>query len=129
MFIYVLKNFWEAREPPSESSWNRDLRNGRNGRNPPYGLSAKTTRKTLESWCVASGTEVTAICLRQGRNSLISMLHYQGLAFNDSEFIIYFHYYIFPEFCLHEPILLNQSVHIRFRAVLGLAPSKYHTYP
>lgn len=86
MFNYVLKNFWAAREPPSESSWNRYLRKWAQMTGiAPYGLSAKTTRKTLESWCVSCGMEVTTVCLRQGHDSLTSMRHYQGLAFSDEE--------------------------------------------
>jgi hypothetical protein len=51
----------------------------------PYGISAKTTRKTLESWCIVAGILESTVCLRQGHDSLTSMRHYQGLAFSDDE--------------------------------------------
>ncbi|MDP4228361.1 MAG: site-specific integrase, partial [Bacteroidota bacterium] len=51
----------------------------------PYGLSAKTTRKTLESWCIAAGMLESTVCLRQGHDNLTSMKHYQGLAFSADE--------------------------------------------
>lgn len=51
----------------------------------PYGLSAKTTRKTVESWMIKSGIIESTVCLRQGHDSLTSMRHYQGLAFSEEE--------------------------------------------
>jgi hypothetical protein len=51
----------------------------------PYGLSVKTTRKTLESWMIAAGIIESAVCLRQGHDSLTSMRHYQALVFSDDE--------------------------------------------
>jgi integrase len=86
MFGYILRDFWEARRPPSESSWNRDLRKWAEMAGiHPYGLSAKTTRKTIESWMIASGLNESRICLRSGHDNLTSMRHYQNLAFSDSE--------------------------------------------
>lgn len=86
MFAYLFREFCQAPRPPSESAWNKDLQRwaitaGLN----PFGMSAKTTRKTLESWCVASGVLESAVCIRQGHDSLTSMRHYQGLAFSDEE--------------------------------------------
>lgn len=86
MFSYLLKDFWEARKPPTESVWNRDLQRwARIAGICPYGLSAKTTRKSIESWQVAAGIPETSICLRAGHDSLTSMRHYQGLAFSETE--------------------------------------------
>jgi len=86
MFGYILCDFWEARRPPSESSWNRDLRKWASMAGiSPYGLSAKTTRKTIESWLVASGVNESRICLRSGHDNLTSMRHYINLSFSDSE--------------------------------------------
>jgi integrase len=86
MFKYIMKDFHEARRPPDESNWNRGLmRWAIKAGIHPYGISAKTTRKTIESWQVASGIEVTTICLRAGHDNLTSMRHYQGIAFNDEE--------------------------------------------
>lgn len=86
MFSYTFKAFTTGPRPASESAWNKDLQRwaitaGMN----PFGLSAKTTRKTIESWCIAAGVEVTTVCLRQGHDSLTSMRHYQGLAFTDDD--------------------------------------------
>ena len=86
MFSYLLKDFWQARRPPCESVWNRDLQRWSvKAGISPYGLSAKTTRKSIESWQVAAGIPETTICLRAGHDSLTSMRHYQGLAFSDDE--------------------------------------------
>lgn len=86
MFGYIMKDFREARRPPDESNWNRGLmRWATKAGIHPYGLSAKTTRKTIESWLVSAGVEVTTVCLRAGHDSLTSMRHYQGLSFNDTE--------------------------------------------
>lgn len=86
MFNYLLKDFWQVRKPPLESTWNKNLQRwaisaGIN----PYGLSVKSSRKTLESWLIASGAIESTVCLRQGHDSLTSMRHYQGLAFSDDE--------------------------------------------
>ena len=53
----------------------------------PYGLSVMTTRKTIESWCIASGVLESTVCLCQGHDSLTSMRHYQGLVFSEDELI------------------------------------------
>lgn len=86
MFELLLDDFFEERKPPAESNWNRDLRKWAEaaGLNP-YGLSAKTTRKTIESWMIKAHVLESSVCLRQGHDSLTSMRHYQGLAFSDDE--------------------------------------------
>lgn len=86
MFNYLLKDFWQARKPPLESTWNKDLQRWAisSGINP-YGLSAKSTRKTIESWMISAGVPESTVCLRQGHDSLTSMRHYQGLAFSEDE--------------------------------------------
>ena len=86
MFGYILKDFFENQKPPAEGNWNINLRNWAiKAGIHPYGLSAKTTRKTLESWCVKAGVLESSVCLRAGHDSITSMKHYQGLAFNDEE--------------------------------------------
>jgi len=86
MFSYLVKIFLESRRPPAETTWNKDLQRWaiKAGLNP-FGMSVKTTRKTIESWCIASGLMESAVCLRQGHDSLTSMRHYQGLAFTEEE--------------------------------------------
>jgi hypothetical protein len=50
-----------------------------------FGMSVKTSRKTIESWSIAAGIPESTVCLRQGHDSATSMHHYQGLAFSDDE--------------------------------------------
>ena len=88
MFSDLLRDFWQANRPPQETTWNKNLQRwavaaGIN----PYGLSVKTTRKTLESWMITAGIIESAVCLRQGHDSLTSMRHYQGLVFSDDELL------------------------------------------
>lgn len=86
MFSYLLRDFWQANSPPLEATWNKNLQRWAAAAGiKPYGLSVKTTRKTLESWMIAAGVLESAVCLRQGHDSLTSMRHYQGLAFSDDE--------------------------------------------
>jgi Phage integrase family. len=86
MFSYILNDFLEGKKPPLEATWNKNLQRWAVAADiNPYGLSVKTTRKTLESWCIASGILESSVCLRQGHDSLTSMRHYQGLAFTESE--------------------------------------------
>lgn len=86
MFSYILKDFFEGKKPPLETCWNKDLQRwAKKAGLAPYGISAKTTRKTIESWSVAAGLIESAVCLRQGHDSLTSMRHYQSLAFSDDE--------------------------------------------
>lgn len=86
MFGYIMKDFFGARKPPAESVWNRDLRKWAETADiNPYGISAKTTRKTIESWMIKAGVLESTVCLRQGHTDLVSLKHYQGRAFNDEE--------------------------------------------
>jgi hypothetical protein len=81
-----MDNFYADRKPPAESNWNTDLRAwAKLAGIAPYGLSAKTTRKTIESWLIKAEVNESAVCLRAGHDSVTSMKHYQGLAFNDIE--------------------------------------------
>lgn len=85
-FDYILKAFWAGRKPPLEATWNKNLQRwAKEAKINPYGLSVKTTRKTIESWSIAAGILESTVCLRQGHDSLTSMRHYQGLAFADDE--------------------------------------------
>ena len=86
MFHYTMKEFFNGRHPPVESNWNRGLRKWAEAAGiNPYGVSAKTTRKTIESWQIAAGVLESTVCLRAGHDSLTSMRHYQGLCFSDEE--------------------------------------------
>lgn len=85
-FNYLMKAFWNGRKPPLEATWNQNIQRWAKiaGLNP-YGMSVKTTRKTLESWQIAAGIPESTVCLRAGHDSVTSMQHYQGLAFSDDE--------------------------------------------
>lgn len=86
MFEVVLNAFWKAKKPPLEATWNKNLQRwAEDAGISPYGVSAKTTRKTIESWMIAGGIIESTTCLRQGHDSVTSMNHYQGLAFSDDE--------------------------------------------
>lgn len=86
MFNYILNDFWEGKKPPVERTWNTNLQRwAQNAGISPYGMSAKTTRKTIESWMIVGGIVESTCCLRQGHDSLTSMRHYQGLCFSDEE--------------------------------------------
>ena len=86
MFNLMMRMFFNGKKPPVESSWNRDLQRWsvKAGLNP-YGISCKTSRKSLESWLIAAGVQESTVCLRQGHTTLVSMLHYQNLAFSEDE--------------------------------------------
>ena len=85
-FSYFMKAFWNGEKPPLEATWNKNLQRWASlaGLNP-YGLSVKTTRKTIESWQIAAGIPESTVCLRAGHDSVTSMKHYQGLAFSEDE--------------------------------------------
>jgi len=86
MFNLMMKMFFTGKKPPVESSWNRDLQRWAKLSNlNPYGISGKTSRKTCESWQIVAGVPETTVCLRSGHTTLVSMLHYQNLAFSDDE--------------------------------------------
>lgn len=49
------------------------------------GIVPKMTRKTLESWMVASDVPIPVVCNRQGHDELTSLKHYQALPFTEDE--------------------------------------------
>lgn len=85
-FNYFMKAFWAGEKPPLEATWNQNMQRWaiKAGINP-FGMSVKTTRKTIESWQITAGVVESTVCLRQGHDSVTSMNHYQGLAFSESE--------------------------------------------
>lgn len=82
----ILPFFFKQTAPPTLVGWHKWVKRHavRTGFDPK-GFSAKTTRKTIESWMVVAGIPLNQICLWQGHDSLTSMRHYQGLAFTDAE--------------------------------------------
>jgi len=50
MFNYMIKDVLQVRRPPLEATWNKNMQRWRIYVGiTPYGLSVKTTRKTIES--------------------------------------------------------------------------------
>lgn len=81
-FEVLMDNFDE--KPPLQDTWSKNLKRWAiKAGIDPYGISAKTTRKTSESWMIAAGIDESKVCLRQGHDVLTSMKHYQGLALDD----------------------------------------------
>ena len=86
MFSYIFKDFIQGKRPPLEATWNKNLQRwAKDAGINPYGVSVKTTRKTIESWQIVAGVNESTVCLRAGHDSVTSMKHYQGLAFSDKE--------------------------------------------
>ena len=72
---------------PSRITWNENLKRwGENAGLDPVGLSAKTTRKTWESWLMASYPEkALIIAMSQGHTQLTSLNHYLNLPFSKDD--------------------------------------------
>ena len=82
----IINQFHEDPSPPTRQTWNENLKRWAAKVNlSSVGLSAKTTRKSIESWMVVAGIPLNQIYLRQGHNELTSLMHYQGLHFNPGE--------------------------------------------
>lgn len=81
-----LPYFLDNKKPPCLKVWNENLaRFAKKAEFPTKGISAKTTRASLESWMVTANIRQDVICLRQGHDNLTSMNHYQGLPFTEAE--------------------------------------------
>lgn len=85
-FPLMMDIFFENRRPPTQVTWDTNMKRwAEKAGMSPFGMSVKTTRKTLESWMYEAGVEQNKICLRQGHDSLTSLKHYQGRSFSDIE--------------------------------------------
>ncbi len=86
MFEDTFKAFTQGPRPPQEATWNKNLQRWiQKVGIKPYGVSAKTTRKTIESWMYAAQVPTMDICERQGHDSLTSMRHYRRNTFSARE--------------------------------------------
>ena len=82
----IMPYFFAGKRPPTNKVFNENLKRWAvKAGFDPVGFSAKTTRKTIESWMVAAGVRINVVCLRQGHDELTSMRHYQGLSFTNDE--------------------------------------------
>lgn len=83
-----LPYFFKNKKPPIIQGWDANMNRWAYKANMGMeGMSAKTTRKTLEMWMYACGYEVMNICARQGHDSITSLRHYHTVtnAFTSSE--------------------------------------------
>ena len=72
---------------PSRITWNENLKRwSEKAGLDPVGMSAKTTRKTWESWLMASYPEkALIIAMSQGHTQLTALNHYLNLPFSDED--------------------------------------------
>jgi intergrase/recombinase len=86
MMREIIEPFHKDPKPPTLQTWNENLKRWAiKAGIDPTGISAKTTRKTIESWMIVAGVPVNVVYLRQGHDELTSLQHYQGLPFTPSE--------------------------------------------
>ena len=100
----ILPYFFDNPAPPAIENWNENLKRwslkaeiaeremfheNNNTRlrviTGLKGISAKMTRKTIESWMFGIRIPENEICLRQGHDKATSLRHYQGLPFTPHE--------------------------------------------
>ena len=82
----VLPFFFEVEKPPCLIAWDAWMkRQAKRCDMDIKGFSAKTTRKTIESWMKVANIDIDQICLWQGHDKTTSLRHYQSLAFTDGE--------------------------------------------
>ena len=82
----ILEQFFLDPKPSSLQTWDVNLKRWAEKANlSPNGISAKSTRKSIESWMIRAGMPVHEVYLRQGHDELTSLRHYQGLPFTNSE--------------------------------------------
>lgn len=84
----IIPLFLKLEKPvPSRVTWRENLRRWSESAGvDPVGLSVKTTRKTWESWLMASYPEkALIIAMSQGHTQLTAMHHYLNLPFSPEE--------------------------------------------
>jgi hypothetical protein len=95
----IIAAFHQDPSPPSMQTWNENLIrwaqrmdlepftaiNNDGTERETYGISAKSTRKSIESWMIVAGAKESAVYLRQGHDRFTSLNHYQGLPFTPDE--------------------------------------------
>ncbi len=78
--------FTMEREIPGTHTWTENMKRwGEEAVSGTEGLSAKSTRKTWESWLYVRGYPEAAIYLSQGHDPRTALKHYLNLPFSPSE--------------------------------------------
>lgn len=86
MMREIIEPMFKDEKPPSLQTWNENLKRwAEHAGIDPTGISAKSTRKSIESWMIIAGVPLNVVYLRQGHDELTSLQHYQGLPFTPSE--------------------------------------------
>lgn len=73
---------------PSRTTWNENLQRWAKeaGLNTEYNLSAKSLRKSWESWLTAAYPDrIPLICMSQGHDAITAMNHYLNLPFSGED--------------------------------------------
>ena len=85
--VTLLPHFFDKTSLPDWKTWTENLeRWGNRVGLVPVCLGAKTSRKTWESWLVASYPErVLEVFLSQGHTEMTALQHYLNLPLTDSE--------------------------------------------
>jgi len=85
--VTLLPHFFDKPSLPDWKTWSENLeRWAKRGGLDPIGLSAKMSRKTWESWLVASYPErVLEVFLSQGHTETTALQHYLNLPFTESD--------------------------------------------
>lgn len=84
--VSILPYFFKDKKPPARDGWNNNIKRwAEKAGFDPLGFSAKTTRKTIESWMLAAGVSEMQICLRQGHTQATSLQHYSSIGFTREE--------------------------------------------
>ena len=83
----TLPYFFKNSAPASGIAWTDWLRRTawKAGFSDDLGFGAKMTRKTIECWMIVAGLLPNKIYKRQGHTDIVSIEHYQNLAFTDGE--------------------------------------------
>jgi len=85
--IDLIPHFFKSRRLPTPQAWGQNLRRWaeKAGVDPSY-ISAKTTRKTMESWLLAYFPHLTQhILLSQGHSNFTSLKHYSQIGFKKKD--------------------------------------------
>jgi len=83
----IVPYFFEIKKPlPAIQNWRRNLKIWADKAGVGNkGISAKTTRKTWESWLMASGMSESYIFISQGHDPRTALRHYVNLPFSKAE--------------------------------------------